>query len=370
MKSIKEIENLEGKRVIVRCDFNVPLKDGEILEDYRIKQSLETINYLLENKAKVLLISHIVDKNKKPLSLRPVHNYLQKITSGLFFASGLTELGEIMKELNDGGMVLLENLRFWDGEKANDIDFTEKLASFGDIFVNEAFSVSHRKHASIVGLPRLLPGYAGFLLEKEVENLSKSFSPSHPFVFILGGAKFQTKLPVVEKFLNIADKVVIGGALANDFYKTKGYEIGSSLVSDEPVKPEILNNPKIIIPEDVIVLSSDGKKSSKLASEVSQNDFIKDAGPAFSQKMKDIVEEAKFILWNGPLGAFEEGFSESTEKLAECIASSEASSVVGGGDTLASVESLGFEKFSFVSTGGGAMLDFLANGTLPGIESL
>jgi phosphoglycerate kinase len=273
--------------------------------------------------------------------------------------------------MKNGDCVLLENLRFDDGEKKNDPKFAQALASLGDIYVNDAFSVCHRSHASVVGVPKLMPSYAGFQLEKEVANLSKAFSPSHPFLFILGGAKFETKLPLIEKFIEIADHVFVGGALATDFFKIKGYEIGTSLVSEGDFGLEkYVNNPKLLIPIDV--KTKDGE--IKMADALSKTDAIMDCGPGTIDSLSDKVKNAKLILWNGPLGVYEQGYKDSTLSLARLIANNHdrgVESLVGGGDTIAAIAENNDEgRFSFVSTGGGAMLDFLAKGTLPGIEVL
>lgn len=364
-KSIKDI-NVSGKKVLVRVDFNVPVKDGEVADDFRIKKVLETLEYLESSGAKTLLISHIESTD----TLEPVFNYLSPRFS-IKFVKSLNDAENALSSCDKGEFVLLENVRKFSGEKENDESFAKDLAGLGDFYVNDAFSVSHRLHASVVGIPNFLPGYAGFLFQKEVENLSKAFKPIHPFLFILGGAKFDTKMPLVEKFLEKSDQVFIGGALANDIYKAKGYEVGVSLVSEGEVDfGRIMNSKKIIISSDVIV--SDGEKvSEKSAEDVGIHEKIVDNGPKSVEMLKELSSKAKFILWNGPLGNYENGFGESTEKLAKILSESKAVTIVGGGDTVAEISKLGLEeKFTFVSTGGGAMLDFLANETLPGIEAL
>jgi phosphoglycerate kinase len=228
--------------------------------------------------------------------------------------------------------------------------------------------VSHRAHASIVGIPKYLPSYAGPLLDKEITELSSVFNPKHPFLFILGGAKFDTKLPLIEKFLGIADYLFIGGALANDIYKVRGLETGASLLSDSSIdlRP-ISSNKKVIVPSDVVVQG----KVQKDVNEVLVTDKILDAGSATIAEMVDVLHEVKYVLWNGPLGDYENGYSEGTEMLARAIAESGVRSIVGGGDTVAVIRNANLlDKFSFVSTGGGAMLDFLAKGTLVGVEAL
>jgi phosphoglycerate kinase len=238
--------------------------------------------------------------------------------------------------------------------------------------VNEAFSVSHRKDASIVLLSKLLPAYAGIQLEEEVKNLSKAIkNPKHPFLFILGGAKFSTKMPLIKKYLKLADYVFIGGALLNDFLKAEGYEVGKSLVDDENFGIEkILKNKKLILPIDVVVRDGKILKNVKI-SEVKKDEVILDVGSESIKMLEPLIKKSKLILWNGPLGKYEAGGGGATKKVLKLVASSKAESIIGGGDTVALISEMKMEnKFSFVSTGGGATLDFLANGTLPGIKAL
>lgn len=252
-----------------------------------------------------------------------------------------------------------------------DKNFARNLARLGDCYVNEAFPESHRTVASIVLLPKLLPAYAGLQFEKEVENLSRAFKkPKHPFLFILGGAKFSTKMPLIEKYLKLADHVFIGGALANDFLKAEGYEVGKSLVDNTQGIKKILKSKKLILPTDVLVLN--GKKiSTKKVSKVGKNEINLDIGNESVKMLEPYIKGAKLILWNGPLGKYEAGGAGATKKILKIVASSKAESIIGGGDTVVLLSELGLEKkFTFVSTGGGATLDFLANGTLPGIKAL
>jgi phosphoglycerate kinase len=285
--------------------------------------------------------------------------------------------------LHDGDVILLENVRINEGEKKNDPAFAKALASLADIFVNEAFPVSHRAHASVVAITEFLPSYAGFVFEEEVAHLRAAFHPKHPFIFILGGAKFETKVPLIEKFMETADTVFVGGALANNFFKERGLNVGSSLVSPEDFNlKRYFNNPKLIVPVDVIVTDSSGIIKNKKVNEIADGDTILDAGNKTVSNLKDLIaSKPAQILWNGPLGAYEKGFKEPTITIAKAIAESSVkdgvNSIVGGADTLATIaeikESTGKiieSDFSFVSTGGGAMLDFLAHETLPGIDAL
>lgn len=340
MKPITEIKDLKGKRVLVRVDWSVPIAGDEVVSDYQILKTIPTIEYLRKAGAEIVIASHM-EQDKD--SLEPVYNHVKKLLPGLTF-------------VKKSDFMLIENLRRHKGEKDNTEEFAKKLAKMGDIFVNEAFPVSHREHASIVGVPKLIPGFAGFQLVKEVETLSKVFYPKHPFLFIIGGAKFDTKLPLLKKFIHVADKIFVGGALAHNFFKEMGRDIGDSLVSsgDYDLR-ELIQTDKISLPDDTI---TEGSK-------------ILDAGPITLENLRRKVMNAQLILWNGPLGAYERGYRTATLELAKMIAESGKESIIGGGDTLAAVTELNlFDKFSFVSTGGGAMLDFLATGTLPGIEVL
>ncbi len=338
MRSLKQIKNIKGKTVLLRVDFNVPIKNGKVLDDFRIRAALPTINFLLKKGAKLILITHLGKDGKESLS--PV--------TKRFFA---------ISKIDKSKVSFFDNVRKFPGEIKNDLSFAKKLANMGDIYVNDAFSVSHRAHASIVLLPKLLPSYAGFQLEEEVKNLSHAFkNPKHPFLFILGGAKFSTKMPLIKKYLKLADNVFIGGALANDFLKAKGYDVGKSLVDNTNYGiAKILNNKKLILPTDFVI----------------KNKAIIDIGGKSVKNLATLVKKSKLILWNGPLGKYEDGGAEATKKILKIVASSKAESIVGGGDTVALISKMKMEKkFSFVSTGGGATLDFLANGTLPGIKAL
>jgi len=372
MKSLKEIEHLQGVRVLVRADFNVPIKNGAVADDTRIKAALPTIDYLRAKGAKVILMSHLESNDHEDLSLQPVADRLNKLGTQVMFVKNIRAARDLIEqELANGQCMLLENLRFFEGEKTNDQKFAKELASLGDIYVNEAFPVCHREHASIVSVPKFLPSYAGFQLEREVVNLSKAFDPAHPFLFILGGAKFETKLPLLAKFLGVADTVFVGGALANDFFKAMGYEVGQSLLSKEEFDLKaFISSPKLLLPVDIV----DQNKDVKRASGLSKDEKIMDSGPKTVAALEEKINAARFILWNGPLGMYEEGFKGPTMELAKMIGAATSrgtTTIVGGGDTIAAIADLGIDdQFTFISTGGGAMLDFLAKGTLPGVEAL
>ncbi|HEY4496269.1 MAG TPA: phosphoglycerate kinase [Candidatus Paceibacterota bacterium] len=360
-------KNLAGKKVLLRLDLNVPIKDDKVVDDFRIRKILPTLELLHYAGARTIILSHLEGKGGD--SLRPVwQELIKKFT--VSFSADLSELAKNAGDLEDGNFTLLENLRVNVGEKANDENFAKKLASFGEIFVNEAFAVSHRAHASIVGLPKLLPSFAGPLFAEEVRELSGALKPDRPALFILGGAKFETKLPLLKKFISLYDLVFVGGALANDFFKAQGFNIGSSLVSKTSLNLASLVESNLHLPNDAIVRNAVAI-STKALDKISQGEKIVDAGPNTVEILRKLVSRVQFILWNGPLGEYEAGFDNGTKNLATLIAQSQAKSVVGGGDTVTAITALGLEdKFSFVSTGGGAMLDFLANETLPGLQSL
>ena len=372
MKSIKTVSVLSGKRVVVRVDFNVPVLGGKITDDFRIKKSVPTILYLLKKGAIVVLISHIGEDGKQ--SLLPVANQLKKYIKNLEFIDSPILSEQTFKAislLKKGSVVLLENLRKDEGEKSNSPSFARAISRYGDIYVNDAFSVSHRKHASVIGITKYIPGYAGLQMMEEIENLSKAFNPTHPFLFILGGAKFQTKIPLIKKFAKQADNVFIAGALANDFFKAKGFSIGKSMVDSGnlPVA-SLLKNKNLILPIDVCVVNGEKQRFIK-PNEVGGEETIVDVGPLTIKMLIDLVNKSKFVLWNGPFGKYEDGFSRSTEDIIKVISKSNIHSIIGGGDTVSMISKLKLEdKFDFVSTGGGATLDFLAEGTLPGIKAL
>lgn len=357
MKFLHDIQNLDGVKVLMRLDLNVPVQNGVVKDDFRIRKAMPTISYLLEKKAKVILMSHIEaaggKRGEKP-SLEPVCNHLHKLGLECVFVK------DYKKALTtDTPLLMLENLRMFEGEEKNDKKFAQELASLADIYINEAFAVSHRAHASVSAITEFIPSYAGLLFEQEIKHLSSAFKPDHPFLFIIGGAKFETKLPLIEKFMGIADRVFVGGALANNFFKEEGKDIGSSLVSLENFNlKRFIGSPKLVLPVD----------------SVKKEDVMFDAGPKTVELLREEVSKAKYILWNGPLGAFEMGYKEPTLELARIIADATqkgAKSILGGGDTLGAIGELKIEdQFTFVSTGGGAMLEYLAKGTLPAIDAL
>jgi phosphoglycerate kinase len=364
----------------------VPVSEnGTVLDDLRIKKTIPTIEFLRQLGAKIILVSHIEGKAAKLAggvdTLEPVSIYINSTYAKEFGQVTFVKdfLNFDASNMNEGDVVLFENLRVDDGEKKNNIEFAKKLAAFADIYVNDAFAVSHRSHASVVALPSLLPHFAGVQLMEEIKNLSKVFNPERPFIFILGGAKFDTKLPLIKKFMegkSAADFVFLGGALLNNILKEKGYEIGKSLVSEGDFNlQEVVNNPKLIIPSDVVVKGPNGVLIKQI-NEVSSEDVIMDVGPSMTLILEEKLKTAKFVLWNGPMGNYEDGFKDQTIKMAETVAKSNVPSALGGGDTTAAVAELGYESDTskaphmFVSTGGGAMIEYLLNESLPGIDAL
>ena len=348
----------------------MPLKNGKVEDDFRIQKALPTINFLRKKGAKIILITHL---GKGGETLAGVAKVLNKYVKAKFIPEVIgPKVRKVASEMKPGEIILLENLRNNKGEKECSLVFAKELAKLGNIYVNEAFPVSHRPDASIVLLPKLLPAYAGLQLEEEVKNLSHTFKkPKHPFLFILGGAKFSTKMPLIKKYLKLADYIFIGGALANDFLKAEGYEIGQSLVSDVNFGIKaLLKNKKLIIPVDVVVKSG-SKFINKKVNEVKKEEIILDAGIQSVKNLAPLIQKSKLILWNGPLGKYEAGGAKATKQILKLVAKSKAESIIGGGDTVALISEMKMEKkFSFVSTGGGAALEFLSNGTLPGIKAL
>lgn len=369
MKKIVDVTDLRGKFVILRTSLNVPLVEGKIRNKFRIEKALPSMRYLKEHRAKTIVIAHIGRGENE--TLKPIYEELEKYLpihwGGRIENEGFRQRREIMQ---DGDILVAENIRQNPGEVTNDDSLVNTLASLGDLYVNDAFAVSHREHASTFGIIKKLPSYVGLTFSEEITELTKATSPSSPSLFLLGGSKFDTKLPLVEKYLKLYDQVFIGGALANDIFKAKGYEIGQSQTSEISLDDSILNNAKLIVPIDVIVDGPNGRQAKTLE-EVKNDEKILDCGPNTIDMVATYIENAKTVLWNGPFGAYESGYSQSTEIIARHIAAAEAFTIVGGGDTLAAIERLEInDLFSFVSIGGGAMLTFLQHGSTSVIEAL
>lgn len=358
MKFINDIEkdgiDLNGLKVLLRLDLNVPVANEKVVDDYRIRKALRTIEFLKQKGSKIIIISHIETKDNSTLG--PVCHHFSNLGIDCYFEKNYRNVNKVIEE---NQIVLLENIRNFEDEKENNKSFAKELASLADIYINDAFSVSHRKHASVCAITEFIPSYAGLQFQDELNNLKSAFEPDRPFLFIIGGAKFDTKLPLIKKFINIADKVFIGGALVHDIYKAKGMDIGKSLISDKtPDLTGIIDSKKLIIPID-----SNCKDK-----------IIYDIGEKTIDFLKEEVKKYKFILWNGPMGAYEGGYKKGTIELAKALAQmteNGTKTIVGGGDTLATIRELNIENsFTFVSTAGGAMLDYLSEGTLLGIEAL
>ncbi len=376
MRTVRDIQILDSIPVLLRAALNVPVIDGKVQNSFRLKKALPTIEYLRKHNAKVILIGHIGEKGTE--TLQPVFEAMKEFVPGLKFCP--VSIGaparEAIRALPAGGVLMLENLRRNRGEVMNDKKFAQELAELADIFVEDSFDVCHRSHASVVGVPQILPAYAGLLVEEEVNELSKALTPEHPAVAIIGGAKFSTKEPVITKLLESYDRVFVGGALGNDFVKALGHSVGVSLVSDTDPKEikNLLSNRKLAVPLDAIVGKVGSKQdTSHVASldAIAPDEMMLDDGPKTVAMLGELIKDAKTVLWNGPLGNYENGFVDGTRAIVVAIANSSAYSVVGGGDTITAIEDLNVSShFSFISTGGGAMLDFLAKGTLPGLDVL
>lgn len=384
MKFVDETE-VKNKKVLVRADFNVDLGDnGEILSDFRIRAVLPTIKYLIEHGAsKIILISHLGKPKGKDekLSLKNIAkilgDYLGKDV--LFLSDCIGE--EIKNNINQaevGRVILLENLRFYDAEEKNDEKFAKLLASLADIYVNDAFGVCHRANSSVLAIVKELPSFGGLLLKKEIENLNRAIqNVAKPLVLVLGGAKISTKLPLIKRFSNFADLVLLGGALVNTILKAWKLNVGKSLVEDDMLleaekikadKAEILMPGDLLVGDLLNATSSQVKKSNA----VLDGEWILDIGPEAEKIFSEAISKAGTIIWNGPMGYFENPvFENGTKKIAQAIANSSAFSIVGGGETLTVLEKFKlFDKMSFVSTGGGAMLSYLAGEEMPGIKAL
>lgn len=370
LPDITSVREFAGKYVLLRAPLNVPLEEGTVRNQFRITRALDTIQYLVAHGARVIVIAHI--GREKTDTLRPVYEVLSQYLSVKWCDELIGARVKSERDaLQDGDVLLLENLRSHEGETANDPSFAAALASLADIYVNDAFADSHRAHASLVGIPKLLPSYFGRNFLREYEALREARTPQSPSIFILGGAKFETKLPLVEQFLNTYDHVFIGGALAHDVWRAKGYELGKSLVSDiDLADTELVHAPNLLLPVDVTARAREYTRVTT-PEEVKPDEVIVDAGPKTIEMLQSYISAARTVLWNGPLGNYEEGFATTTERLAETIAAVPTHSIVGGGDTVASIESLCLEdRFGFLSTAGGAMLTFLETGTLPAIDAV
>jgi len=390
-KTVRDID-VKGKRVIVRCDFNVPQdSEGRITDDIRIKSALPTINWLIEQGAKVILMSHLGrpdgEANMK-YTLKPVADRLSELLGKnvVFISAPEVVNDEVSKAaagLEEGGVMLLENVRFRKEETKNGQAFSKELAGLAEIFVNDAFGSAHRAHSSTAGIAEYLPAVSGFLIEKEVRFLGSAVeNPERPFVAILGGAKVADKIPVIENLLNKVDTLIIGGGMAYTFLKAKGYEIGKSILdaeriglAEEFIKKAEEKGVKLLLPVDVVAareFSNDSEFKEFEVDSLPQDWMGLDIGKKSIEIFTDEIKRAKTVVWNGPMGVFEmSNFATGTIKIAEALAESEAVTVIGGGDSAAAVEQFGLaDKMTHISTGGGASLEFLEGKVLPGIAVL
>ncbi len=386
MRKIEDLP-LNGKKVFIRVDFNVPVKNGIVQDDTRIKEAMKTIEYVKNSNAKVILASHLgrPKGEKKPeLSLKPVANYI----NDNFFTIDFTDdcignkVTDKIEKMENGSIVLLENLRYYKGEEKNSPEFVDELLKFTDVYINDAFGTCHRKHASVYGLPEKVKDKApGFLVEKEVkyfENLLKN--PEKPFAAILGGAKVSDKIGVIKSLMKIADKIFIGGAMAYTFLKEQGFSIGSSLVEEDSMEivKEIYNeantkNVKIFTPIDHICSKEFNGEPKEISTvDIPEGYMGLDIGNKTIKKYLNELSDCKTVLWNGPMGVFENpNYAKGTYSIAEFLANSDAVSIIGGGDSVSAVKKAGVaDKINHISTGGGASLEYIEFGSLPGIEIL
>jgi len=387
-KSVRDID-VSGKRVFVRVDFNVPLENGVITDDTRIRETLPTIRYLIEKGAKVILASHLgrpKGKVVEEMRLTPAAKRLSELL-GKPVAKADEAVGPAVKAMvdamKDGDVLVLENVRFYPGEEKNDPELAKQFAELADIYVNDAFGSAHRAHASTEGIAHYLPAVSGFLMEKEISVLGKVLSnPERPFTAIIGGAKVKDKIGVIENLLNLADNVIIGGGLAYTFIKALGHDIGNSLLDEEKIDLALgfINKAKekgvnFLLPVDVVVAD---KFAADANTKVVGIDAIPagwegvDIGPKTRELYADVIKKSKLVVWNGPMGVFEmEPFSHGTRAVAQACAETEAYTVIGGGDSAAAVEKFNLaDKMDHISTGGGASLEFMEGKALPGVVAL
>jgi phosphoglycerate kinase len=384
-KLITDID-VKGKRVLARVDFNVPIKDGKVEDDTRIVAALPTIKYLLDHGAAVILCSHLGRPKEGPdpkYSMRPTAEHLSKLLGKpvAFSDECVGPVAEAAaKALKPGDVLVLENTRFYKGETKNDPEMAKQLAALADIYVNDAFGSAHRAHASTEGVAHYLPAVAGFLMEKEIKYLGEAISnPKRPFVAILGGAKIVDKIGVIRNLLKIADTVLIGGGMANTFFKAQGYPMGESLVDGEALETarEILQDagPRLRLPVDVVIADKfDNNAHTKIidVGAVPEGWAILDIGPETVAAYSKVIKDAGTVVWNGPMGVFEmPNFAKGTFGIAQAVAESQAVSIVGGGDSVSALNQSGLsDKITHISTGGGASLEMLEGLTLPGVAAL
>ena len=387
-KSVRDVD-VAGKKTFVRVDFNVPLENGQITDDTRIRETLPTIRYLIERGAKVILASHLgrpKGQVVEDMRLTPVASRLSELL-GKPVAKADKSIGDSVKaqiaKMNNGDVLLLENVRFYPGEEKNDPELAKAFAELADLYVNDAFGAAHRAHASTEGIAHYLPAVSGLLMEKELSVLGKALSnPDRPFTAIVGGSKVKDKIGVIENLINIADNLLIGGGLSYTFLKAQGYEIGKSLVDNEKLDLtlEFIRKAKekgcnMLLPVDLVVtdeFSVNANTRIVPISEIPADWEGVDIGPKTREIYADIIAKSKLIVWNGPLGVFEMApFSNGTKAIAEACANTQAYTIIGGGDSAAAVEKFNLaDKMDHISTGGGASLEFMEGKALPGVVAL
>ncbi len=386
-KTVRDIE-LTGKRVLIRVDFNVPVKDGNVTDATRVRAAIPTLKYILEQKPRyIALLSHLgrpKGEANPAFSLKPVVAVLAELL-GVDVAFAEDCVGDVATQaaaaLPEGGVLLLENTRFHVTEKKNDPEFAAQLAQLGDVYVNDAFGSAHRAHASTEGVTQHLPAVGGFLMQKELDYLVNAVTaPEHPFVAILGGAKVSDKIAVIEALLTKCDKLLIGGGMANTFFAAQGYAMGDSLVEADAVETAKMliekGSAKLVLPDKVVIADAfDNDAASKVinaADDVPEGWRILDVAPETVEKFRAALADAKTVVWNGPMGVFEmDNFAKGTFQVAEILAESSATTIIGGGDSAAAVQQAGLaERMSHISTGGGASLELLEGKALPGVVAL
>ncbi|MEK3937392.1 phosphoglycerate kinase [Sporosarcina sp. FSL W7-1349] len=387
-KTMKDMQ-LEGQRVFCRVDFNVPMENGEVTDDTRIRAAIPTIEYMVENGAKVILASHLgrpKGQVVEEMRLAPAGNKLAELLGKpvkILKESVGTAVEEAIASMENGEIVLLENVRFNEGEEKNDPALAKEFAKLADVFVNDAFGTAHRAHASTAGIANYIPGVLGFLLETELDVLGKALSnPDRPFTAIVGGAKVKDKIGVIDNLLDIADNLLIGGGLSYTFTKAQGYETGNSLVEEDKIElaKSFIEKAKekdvnLYLPIDAVVadsFSNEAKTQTVTIDAIPEGWMGLDIGPETAKLYADVIRNSKFAIWNGPMGVFEmEPFSNGTKQVAEAMAETEAYTIIGGGDSAAAVEKFDLaDRMDHVSTGGGASLEFMEGKELPGVVAL